>query len=363
MISESDLMYGKIPTNKNEIVIDKMVYDSAERRGALKQAGIISLQDLIGRKVSIPNMSDFIITGISNLSSPSIYTFESEFVNIIANSSDNGYNEYDYMKVDSMVYEPGNESEVFDYKLFRPDIKLKKGKWPKNSYEVVLNYSYKDTYKLGKKINVRVNGKRLKVVGFYSSKKDIQKYLVSNKTIKYDLISKTSALTMFTKDKATALELFKTKKLNISDSYEQSKTLYNKDRADGVKSCIIFCSIVLFISLMEIYLMVRASFLSRIKEVGIFRAIGMKKKDIYKIFAGEIIAITTIGSLSGVILMSYAINELVKIVYFQNKLIINWYIILLVVIFIYLFNLFIGLLPVFKTIRKTPAQILSRSDI
>ena len=36
---------------------------------------------------------------------------------------------------------------------------------------------------------------------------------------------------------------------------------------------------------------------------------------------------------------------------------------LLAIIFIYIFNLLVGLLPVFKVLRKTPAQILSRQDL
>ena len=39
--------------------------------------------------------------------------------------------------------------------------------------------------------------------------------------------------------------------------------------------------------------MIRSSFLSRIKEIGIYRAIGVKRVDIYKMFYGEIFAITT----------------------------------------------------------------------
>ena len=88
-----------------------------------------------------------------------------------------------------------------------------------------------------------------------------------------------------------------------------------------------------------------------------------KKGDIYKMFAGEILAITTTASMIGVALMSYIIYELSFIEYMSNKFTINYKIIILVVIFIYLFNLIIGLLPVKQTLRKTPAQILSRSDI
>ena len=62
---------------------------------------------------------------------------------------------------------------------------------------------------------------------------------------------------------------------------------------------------ILAISFIEIFLIIRASFLSRVKEVGVYRAIGVKKNDIYKMFIGEILAITTMASLPGFALMAY----------------------------------------------------------
>ena len=109
--------------------------------------------------------------------------------------------------------------------------------------------------------------------------------------------------------------------------------------------------------------MIRSSFLSRIKEVGIYRAIGMKRLDIYKMFIGEIIAITTLGSMTGVFFSSYVIYQLTTVSYYANKFLMNGTTVLTIVIIVYLFNLLVGLLPCALTLRKTPAEIMSRSDI
>ena len=42
---------------------------------------------------------------------------------------------------------------------------------------------------------------------------------------------------------------------------------------------------------------------------------------------------------------------------------INIFIFLLSIITVYVFNLVIGLLPVYNTLRKRPAEILARTDI
>ena len=120
----------------------------------------------------------------------------------------------------------------------------------------------------------------------------------------------------------------------------------------------------MLISLIEIFLMLRSSFLSRIREVGTLRAIGLKKKDIYRMFTGEILVITFITAVPGIAAMYLILTQLVKVTYFVEGLymVTPW---TAAVTFgvILLFNLLAGLIPVFATLRKTPAQILARTDI
>ena len=108
-------------------------------------------------------------------------------------------------------------------------------------------------------------------------------------------------------------------------------------------------------------MIVRSSFLSRVKEVGILRSIGVKRKDIYKMFMGEILSITLISSVPGLIVMSYILYTLSKISVLN--IVINWYVVLISLVIILVFNTLFGLLPVYKTIRKTPHEILSRNDV
>ena len=120
---------------------------------------------------------------------------------------------------------------------------------------------------------------------------------------------------------------------------------------------------MLAISLIEIILMTRSSFLSRIKEVGIYRAIGVKKTDIYKMFMGEAFAITTLTQIPGVLFMSYCISVLSTISYVSRNYVMNIGVTVLCILILYVFNIVIGLIPVFNTMRKTPAAILSRHDL
>ena len=128
-------------------------------------------------------------------------------------------------------------------------------------------------------------------------------------------------------------------------------------------SSIIVASIMLGISLIEIILMTRSSFLSRIKEVGIYRAIGVKKSDIYKMFIGEAFAITTLASVPGILFMGYCLYVISDIDYVSKNYVMNFSVIIICMIILYVFNIIVSLIPVFNTMRKTPAQILARHDV
>ena len=110
------------------------------------------------------------------------------------------------------------------------------------------------------------------------------------------------------------------------------------------------------------FLMIRSSFLSRVREVGTLRAIGIKKSDIYVMFIGEILAISFISSIPGILFGAYILNILSKISYLEGLLVVTGKSIILAILFILIFNILVGLIPVFNTLRKRPAQILSRTD-
>ena len=228
---------------------------------------------------------------------------------------------------------------------------------------MIVNISNKESMPINKPIKMEINGHKLTVVGYYYSKNNYDYYFVNNRTIEYNLVTTKEGLTVYCDSKESCMDEFRSLNLNIEDSYTQSKNEYIKENQENLKNSIFVASIILFISLIEMFLMMRSSFLSRVKEVGIYRAIGVKKSDIYKMFVGEIIAITTLASMPGIIIMAYILKTLSTIKYLNGLFLITPSIVIVSIILVYGFNLLVGLIPVFNTIRKTPAQILSRHDL
>ncbi len=357
-LEEGNLICGRMPENVYEIVVDKLSLDRMFEEGSAKMVGISTPEQMIGQKVYVNNLSPFTIVGVTNLSQPVIYVSPHLITDILYNGRTSATEDY-------MDMEEAQTTNILNYANINKEYTLKKGSYPEGDYETIVPYSRAEEYKLNKEIDTQINGRKLKVVGYYESTEDLDFFLVNQNTIKYSVISTTEGFTVCPAgDKEAALSVLREAyNLNVKDSYLVDKDRYTQERSAMVKSTIIMSLIILAISLIEILLMMRSSFLSRIKEIGILRAIGVKKTDIYKMFLGEITAITTIGSLTGIVLMSYALGKLSKITYLSTMFAMNPVVFFGAVIVVYLFNGIVGLIPVYNTMRKTPAAILARQDV
>ena len=357
LISDKDLIYGEMPKNDYEAVVDimsaKRLFDSENHA---KSAGLESEKDLIGMNISVNNVKDFKIVGITNLKSPSIYIKERLIVDVVNNTSYQSSNEDYYFPV------ADKNSNYANYETY--DYTLKKGRVPSGDYEVLVNYDLKDLYELNKNIDTKINGKKLKVVGYYVTKNNDNNILIVNsKMITYTLFDNNSTMTLATDNKDELVSKLQEKDYNAINSYDKNRNDYIKENKASVNSIIVFTSVILAISLIEIYLMIRSSFLSRIKEVGIYRAIGVKKSDIYKMFASEIMAINLTATLGGIILMGAILYNVSKMKVLGSMVVLNGTTIGLALLISFGFNLIMGLIPVYRVVRKRPSEILARHDI
>lgn len=353
-VNKKDLIYGRMPENKNEILIDKLAFENMIKRlDEFKMVGIKSAKDLIGKKVYQTSIDEFTIVGVTNKIEPSIYIDKSYMIHLLSNNKE--------MSSDIEYYE-GDEKEIYSYDLFKDKMNIVKGKLPINNYEIIVNYNNRYDYPLNKKIDVKINKNKLKVVGYYKPIDDMDYFFTNDNTILYKYIPKTKNITIYSPDNNEAINMYKDS-YNVKSIYDIDKDEFIKSNFDKNKATLVVSIVIISISLIEAYLMSRSSFLSRVKEVGIYRAIGVKRVDICKMFIGEAFAITTLAGIPGVLLSSYILKELSKISHLQYVFVINSKVILMSIVIMYIFNIFVSLLPVINLIRKTPANILSRNDV
>ena len=136
--------------------------------------------------------------------------------------------------------------------------------------------------------------------------------------------------------------------------------LHNVDPATTiVPFAIILLVIVAFMSVC-MYFIMKSMIMNRTKEIGIYRAIGVTKKNVIFRFAVEAGVVVTLSLFLGYLLGSVAsfyIQARSTLFYYPV-----WYA-LLILAFLYALGIFCGILPVLLVVRKTPSAILAKYDI
>ena len=362
LIDETAMVAGVKGTKNRQLTVDKLVLDAMMDMNQPQMIGIDTYEEFIGRKVELSGLGEFTIAGVTDQGSPCIYAAQSMMMKILQNQPEEGVE--DAWTVDDALN--NTATNIVDYSLIKNDdiLTIEYGEAPDETYEALVSLDMQYEVAIGSTIDTKVNDEKLVVCGFYTSKtNDTSKIYVTAKTAKYNFLTTQKDLVLSPKDKAAAMAELEAQNYKVTDNYQRDKDEYIKSIKKQVLATIWVAIIMLVISLIEIYLMLRSSFLSRIKEVGVLRAIGLKKKDIYKMFLGEIIALTMLTALPGMGVMAYVISGLIKVPYIGDSFMMNPLIFGVAFATVFVFNILAGLLPVWNTLRKTPAEILARNDV
>lgn len=135
------------------------------------------------------------------------------------------------------------------------------------------------------------------------------------------------------------------------------------EKADIIANAI---ELAVFIAVMSLcmYLMMRASLMGRIREIGIYRAIGVSKKNLAFRFFVESLAVTSLTVLIGYLFSSVLISAwLVKTPLIGEYFYYPLWMALAALGLLYAISALCGTLPVLRLLRRTPSEILSKYDI
>lgn len=350
--------YGEMPDNNREIAIDLWVAEALIDTKQLKDLNVTKVEELIGSKIKGSNyyydidQPGFTITGIVETESPIVILVDKA----IFAFTQNYYLEYvaSYGEVEGLI-------EIVD------------GRIPENPEEIMVHVNM--GYMIGDKINISSMLSEAEVVGTYDEADNDyaykgEEFIISNEEMErlnltsFEMGYYSPRLLFYVDDPETAITDFEALGYTLYNQYEQ-QLAYHQSIVQEQNSLKISQIVFIIIGIIVyIFFMMRSSMLNRIKEIGVYRAIGATKRDIYKIFISEIFTFTTIGSLTSYLLMTYIVIEL------QNQLgefamffYFPFYLFIGGIVGIYLLNSVFGMLPIFTLLRKTPAEITAKYDI
>jgi len=354
---ETTLVYGTIPEGY-EILIDQSVADQMIRENSYR--GILTYDDILNcqfklqtngtdTSIAVDTALYFNISGIANSNSQSVWMAEELIYSLMT-------------------------PYLVDYLIMGDNFQIISGDLPSRVTYIMLNDQYPDVVNGEIPYNIGVATGTYYVSGIYQYEVDgvtydFQKAMVSTTDFiktkfylyRYSRFSSFSLLA-YTNDVEGTLAALE------AAGYNASANIYVPTIAQQIKlqenqTLYLLGLSGVLMSAFSIYLIMRSSLIARMYEVSVYRGIGVSRKEIRRIFLAEIIMTTTLSSIIGFLLTvlllveSQSTLQIASVTYYSGLSII------LVVIGIYAINLAFGLIPVNAVLRKTPANIIKRSDL
>ena len=136
------------------------------------------------------------------------------------------------------------------------------------------------------------------------------------------------------------------------------------DRAEDITGFVIAMIVIIAIMAVCMFFIMRSSMMNRIKEIGIYRAIGVSKRNLIFRFGIESLVLTALTVVVGYLLTSVYIwlcvgsSAVVKTIFFYPP----WYSLIVLALLLVL-SILSGIMPIISLLRKTPSEILAKYDI
>jgi len=135
------------------------------------------------------------------------------------------------------------------------------------------------------------------------------------------------------------------------------------DYRDGIVATAVTLAVLLVLMCLCIFGIMRSSFMSRVKEVGILRSIGVTKRNLLFRFAVETALLMVLTVLLGYLLSAWFIVSLSDAPLFSSVFYFPAWLSIAMLAVIAAAGLFFGVLPAMLLLRKTPSEILAKYDV
>jgi len=350
-LDESKLIQGRGVQAVNEFVMDNDYADQVLSSGSYSYLGITSYDDLM--------KLDFILTLPGEEKN---YEMIVKLVGIVEDESKVIY------ATEELLYMSSFQSGL--YEMYEDEITIEAGRNLLNDREALVNDAYLDTIEetLVQAENIFFFNSEYDVVGSFSGDETMPRYLVKTADLEEAyfvnrFVARNADITFHSNDIEATISYLAAEGITAVSSYDSQVKDYASGRLAQSVSTLVFTVVVLGASAISYFFILRSSLLSRIYEVSVYRALGVSKGDISKMFLTEILLITTITSAVGYLATTYLlyrfqllVEDFTDIIYISPLSIVGGLVI------IYIVNIIAGLIPVTNLLRKTPAEILSKYD-
>lgn len=347
-ISKKDLVYGKMPKNNSEIVIDQWLIDRFMDTENPYQSVFSQPKDFLNTELICTITDERLkIVGISNTQEPSIYITQTKALGLSVDGN----------SIISLKELQKSFPGKYD------DISLKSGEaLTSKTMDEKKAWEKTNTFKLSNSREYQIKGVVADDFG--------AAYVLNDSdciTTRNDYIMKTKSFQIYTQNTQKAVKEIR----KIANEYDsilvtlicpsqgQLKQFENT-RKEAISSRNLIAAAAVLLSLFIIYFTVKSNVTSRTEELTVYRLIGIEKGSIIQSYLLEMFLITSYTVLPAVLITSGIIKFVGSIPSLELGMIFPWWCILLLLLAMYLLNLIISILPVRNILSQPPAVLASK---
>lgn len=348
-ISNKNIIYGRMPENISEIVVDKWLIDKFLDRESPFQSMFSNPEDFLDADMLCTVTGERLkIVGISETQEPTVYLSQNKALAL----SVNGYS------IASLKQLQEKYPDKYD------DVTLKKGEVlaAKTKYKGYINRGVHD-FRMP-------NDRDYHLAGDFPD--DFHVTYVLNEedctTIRNDFIKMSGDFQVYVENPKKEIKQLRkitepySDKLSLSLSIpsQSQLTKFEKSRKDTVSSRNLIAVAAVVISLFIIYFTIKSNVTSRTEELTVYRLIGIGKGSIIRAYLLEMFLITSYTVLPAVLITSGVIKFIGSIPSLELKMIFPAWCILILLLAMYLLNLLISILPVRNILSQPPAVLAAK---
>ena len=376
-IDEKTLLYGRMPEKINEIVVEKWVLESAITESAV--SNFLDITSFINRPVGFKNQdASYKIVGVVDSKQNTVYmnkwaiinifpsTMKAEYVKIIGKSE---FEKLNNVKLPELAMNTAIQNIDYNYKygsknlILNDDFSLQYSiidyiDFNSAPYHFILN---DNTYS---NILKSIASCSFEFLNVYcendNEKKQVDEYIESVKEFYSSgqlIANKENGFEYYTNFDKVHINL------NSYSDYDNALEPYLLESNKNVASRLLITLTILVISVIIVFFSMKSYSIKNIYDIGVYRAIGIKKSSIAFVYALEILIISLKTTLVGGIFTFLIVNIINGIPIFDLQIGMSFELFICTTLGLILLNVFVGVLPVIGYLRLTPSQILTKYDI
>lgn len=353
VFNEEDLIYGRMPEDKYEIVIDKWVLDSFMKEKNIVATAITKYETFLNKTIySNQSSTRLTIVGICETNSKCAYI---DFCGLV-----NGA--FASINIVSLSELKEKNPGQYDDVVLAAD-------------EALITSTQ---YKIGMS-PAKIGGSDYKIMGRFSY--DGARFVLSDEGIerlKYSIIGNKKGLNAYSKD-ASEIENVLNEIFTSSDAkykdiqkyiqytsyshYNDVASTYYKDKQDKIQARIIVTGSIFVMCIATLFITMKAHASANMNSTMVYRLLGLKKKVVIRMYSLEILLASVVVMIPSSLLIVGVLEfiENMPASMYEFALTPMAYIVTMVSLFVV--NVLVGILPVVFIMRKTPAQLVSQYDI